>query len=192
MKRLLSFLIALCMILPLMIACNKETKPKEYLKIGTTDELGCVTVIVSQRGNDETADGTEALPYATIQAAMNDIAQIDHSIISSVAVIVKSGTYSVTSPITVDPAPEQDRTAKIVILGEGDVTVTGGVTLTSSDFAPAAGDTAQYFPEADKVVQIDLKNYGFTAEQINALISGGNYFKTVPALYSNGILQTLR
>jgi len=191
MKRLLSFLIALCMILPLMIACNKETKPKEYLKIGTTDELGCVTVIVSQEGNDETADGTEALPYATVQAAMNDIAQIDHSIIGSVAVIVKSGTYSVTSPITVDPAPEQDKTAKIVILGEGDVTVTGGVTLTSSDFSPATGDAAQYFPEADKIVMIDLKNYGFTAEQINALISGGNYFKTVPALYSNGVLQTL-
>ena len=191
MKRFLALVIALFIILPTLISCAKETRP-EYITVGTKDAAGAVTVVVSPDGNDENADGTEALPYATIQAAVNDIAMIDHSIVSSVTVLLKDGTYSVTSPITVEPAsPGNGRTATILFMGEGDATVTGGVTLTSSDFIPATGDTANLFPEADKIVQIDLKNYGYTAEEINALISGGNYFATVPALYSDGELQVL-
>jgi hypothetical protein len=62
---------------------------------------GTLTLIVDgTNGNDDTAKGTAALPYKTIQAAINSIPKLLAG--SSVYVRIKAGTYDAGSGIVVE------------------------------------------------------------------------------------------
>jgi hypothetical protein len=57
-----------------------------------------MTLIVDgENGDDSTAKGTEALPYKTIQAALNAVPRVCSG---DVTVRVKAGTYTATEPLT--------------------------------------------------------------------------------------------
>ncbi len=153
-------------------------------------EDGKLIVYVAENGKKD-ATGTEKAPFATITAARDAIRTMDKSQFKGIDVVVKKGTYAVTEAITLTEEDSGTAACPIRYIGEDGVTVVGGIAFTAKDFSPATGKDAKYFPEADKVVQIDLKKYGFTEAEMQTYLADRGYIKRVPFLSADAARQTL-
>ncbi len=153
-------------------------------------EDGKLIVYVAPNGKKD-ATGTEKAPFATITAARDAIRTMDKSAFKGIDVVVAKGTYAITDTIVLTEEDSGTAACPIRYIGEDGATVVGGVAFTAADFAPATGKDAKYFPEADKIVQIDLTQFGFTPEDIAGYLASNAYIKTVPFLSADAARQTL-
>jgi hypothetical protein len=126
-------------------ACNGETLPTAEICNGTsgngiddncngiTDE-GCISdcVVVSRAGDDTTADGTAANPFATIQAAVDFAAQPDGGAVRRVCVsggatCAAAFTYTTSTPLAMANG----------VFVQGNYALTGaGLTYCSDTLSP--------------------------------------------------------
>ena len=206
MKKIISLVLALSMIFGMIVSVSAASPFEKRLnlvrlikmmfasdedapEIGTLED-GKLIVYVSASGKKD-ADGTKKNPYATITAARDAIRTVDKSALKGIDVVIAAGTYAVTEPITLTAEDSGTKSCPIRYIGETGTTVVGGVAFTADDFSPATGKDAKYFPDAGKVVQIDLKQFGFTADEMQTYLAGNGYIKSVPFLSADAARQTL-
>ncbi|MBQ7599434.1 MAG: right-handed parallel beta-helix repeat-containing protein [Clostridia bacterium] len=139
--------------------------------------------------------GTRKSPYGSIQAAVDSASSLASQGYDRIDVVLLEGVYTITESIRVFLfAPEEDKQfCPISIRGMGDVTVSGGITLSSKDFVPASGDTAKLFRDdvRSKIVMVDLKDFGYPCHKISEAKSQFDYYDSAPTLYCNGSMQTI-
>jgi len=206
MKRIIALILTLTMCIGMIVSASAATPFEKriglvrlikmmFARDGNAPEIGKLdgeklVVYVAKNGKND-ADGTEKNPFATIQAARDAIRTIDKSEYDGITVIVKAGTYSLTDTILFTEEDSGTASCPITYLGEEGVILVGGAALSSSDFTPATGDIVQYFPEADKIVQIDLTKLGYTIEDIAEYLKSNYLYSSHPFLVSNGERQTI-
>ena len=206
MKKTLALILSLSMILGMIVSVSAASPFEKRLSLvrlikmmfasdedapefGTLDD-GKLTIYVSPSGKKD-ADGTKKNPFATITAARDAIRTLDKSAFDGIDVVLTKGTYSVTEPVTLTAEDSGTADCPITYIGEDGVTIVGGVTFTADDFSPATGKDTKYFPEADKIVQIDLTQFGITPEKMAEYLQSNYYFSTHPFLAVNSERQTL-
>ena len=142
-------------------------------------------------------DGTGM--YETIEEARDYIRTIDRSKFCDITVKIQPGVYSVTEPLTFTEEDGGTKGCPVNYVGEDGVVLTGGATFTSADFKPADGKIMQYVKEEVRadVVSIDLKQFGYTKEDIAAMYTNEdgslvhNINGKIPTLYAGGELATI-
>lgn len=156
-------------------------------------ESGILTVYVSaDSGNDETGDGSAVNPYRTITAARDAVRALDKRAHTAVKVRILAGEYVIDEPIEFLAGDSGIESCPIYYIGDEGAVISGGVTFGSSVFSKAGGETMKYFPEEvrDDLVMIDLKQFGFRAEDVADMITvlsdGGH-----APLYMNGNKMTV-
>ena len=155
--------------------------------------LSTYKIYVSPDGNDTTGDGSISTPFATIEKARDTVRNLNKAELSGIDVIIKSGVYTLSSPIELTSADSGTEACTIRYIGEGNSTIVGGVALSASDFSKATGNATQYFPDdvKDKIVQIDLTTIGFTKDYLNNIMSQWSFIDKLPRLAVNGEFQTI-
>ena len=206
MKKIISLILAISMCLGMIISVSAANPFESRLnlvrlikmmfgadenepEIGKLDD-GKLIVYVDDNGK-KGADGKEKTPFATITAARDAIRTIDKTQYKGIDVVIKAGTYPITEAITLTEEDSGTAACPIRYIGEDGATIVGGVSFTAKDFAPATGYDSKYFPEADKIYQIDLKQFGYTAEDMAKYLAAPGYFKVLPFLSANAERQTL-
>ena len=133
---------------------------------------------VAPNGSDEN-DGSFEAPFATIEKARDTIRTIDRSGKTGITVAVKAGEYRVSSLIfTKEDAGTEECPIAYRAFGDGGVILNGGVTIVPQDFAPVTDEEmlARLSGNAkEKVLCVDLKEYGLTAEDWGKLYAIGSY-----------------
>lgn len=128
MKRLISLLIALCMVLPVLVSCGEPTPP--------TPTEPPIMVYVSPNGDNATATGIHTSPFGTIQAAVDYAAENDDKFLG-ITIILKSGTYTLAEPVKIGDVGSAECT--ITIIGEDGAKIVGGtaesfITLADANY----------------------------------------------------------
>ncbi len=156
-------------------------------------ESGILTIYVSaNNGDDETGDGSAVSPYKTITAARDAVRSLDKVKYTAIKVRILEGDYMLTEPIEFLAEDSGRESCPIYYIGDEGAVITGGVTFDLSAFSRASGETMKYFPAdvRDSLVMVDLKQFGFRAEDVADMItvlSDGGY----APLYMNGSKMTV-
>ena len=155
---------------------------------------GILTLYVSAGAAASVADGTAERPFATIEEARDCIRDLDRSGLRGIIVDIAEGSYDIKETISFTEEDSGTESCPITYKGSGKVILSGGISLASSDFTKASGDTAAYFPSdgSGSIVMADLKGYGVTPEYVRELFSQDNItYSSLIQLYKDGQLQTL-
>ena len=164
--------------------------PVGFKKGGTADEGGVKEITVAQSGGD----------FTTVEAARDYIRTLNKSKYEGIEVTVKAGTYTVTEPITFTEEDAGTEKCPIAYKGEEGTVLSGGMTFTSADFSSEiSGGATEYFKADAKenIVKIDLKQFGFTKEDIAAMYTDADgkpvqdLNGVIPVLYAGGKLATV-
>ena len=156
-------------------------------------ERDTTMVYVSANAGAAACDGSAKKPYGTIAAARDALRKMSGR--GKAKVIISDGTYNVTKTVVFTA---EDGNADYI--GTDGAVITGGITFTSKDFAPASGAAVKYFDEADKanIVQIDLKQFGYTKDDIASIYKDPatgslvhNINGHIPTLYAGGEMATI-
>ena len=165
--------------------------PFGFKNDGATADVGGVkTVTVALDGSGD---------YATIEEARDYVRTLDKSKYDGITVNVKAGIYQITEAITFAGEDSGTEACPITYKGEDGTVLSGGVTFSSDDFSAATGSAVQYFAEDAKanIVEIDIKQFGFTKEDIAAMYTDkdGKLVQqlngVIPTLYVDGKLATV-
>ena len=162
-------------------------------------EKNTATVYVSASADAATADGSAQKPFTTIEAARDYVRTLDKEGKTAVKVRINNGTYFVKNTITFEKEDAGLKWCPIKYIGEKNTVITGGVTFSSDDFTAATGSAVQHFKDAAKanIVQIDLKQFGFTKADIASIYTNAdgslvhNINGHIPLLYAGGKLATV-
>ena len=154
---------------------------------------GTLTVYVAPDGNDETGDGSPERPFATITAARDAVRRLDKGGYNGITVFIKKGEYQLTEPIVFTDEDSGTETCTIKYIGEKGVSIVGGVKFRASDFTKAEGGLTEYFTDdvRDKMVMIDLNQFGITPDMVNSAMTNYKYNTALPFLSLNGERQML-
>jgi len=208
MKKIISLILVLCMLGGMVVTVSAApaasfTRTLNLVRLIRTmfakdedegPEFGTVKdgklVIYVATNGKKTAAGTAKDPMI-IEAARDAARSVNKSKYDGIDIVLKSGNYilSETFALTEEDAGTED--CPVRYIGEDGATIIGGVALTAKDFAPATGDTKKYFPEADKILQYDLKQIGVTAEQMAKYFDGKYFNSSTVRLFKNGEMQTV-
>ena len=173
---------------------NVVTYLYRYIKADT------LSVYVSAGADAKVADGSAEKPFASVEAARDYVRGLDKSKYRGIDVVIADGEYLVGEPISFEKADGGTESCPIRYIGSGKTVFCGGFAFTAKDFAPATGSAAQYFKADAKanIVQIDLKQFGFTKADIAAMYTNPETGKLVhalgnniPLLYVDGALATV-
>ena len=151
-------------------------KEKEYPLVENAD------FYVAVDGNDANG-GSFVAPFATLERAKEAVRAMDKTGKSQVVVAVKAGEYIFDSiKFTTEDSGTKDCPIIYCAYGDGDVILNAGVSLKIEDFAVVSGEQAERLDESvrDKVVCVDLKKYGITAEDygnMHAVGTGNTAYK---------------
>ena len=157
-------------------------------------ERNTVTVFVSANPGATACDGSAKNPYGTIAAARDALRGMDTEG-KKIKIRLNKGIYFIGDTLKLD---RQDKGESYI--GADGAVITGGASFTSADFAPATGAAAKWFKDDAKanIVQIDLKQFGFTKEDIAAMYNEPDTGKLVqningkiPTLYAGGKMATI-
>ena len=117
--------------------------------------------------------------FKTIEEARDYVRSLDKSKYSGIDVVVNARRYHLDSALTLTEEDSGTETCPITYKGEEGTVIEGLVHLTSDDFSPATGAYTKYFRDDVKnnIVELDLKKYGYTKDDIKALyyISEGRH-----------------
>ena len=205
MKKLISLILALSMILGMIVSTSAASPFMQKLNLVrliramfSSDEDGygigeikdnILIVYVAPNGKTD-ADGTKKNPV-TIESARDAVRAIDTAKLDGVDIIMTAGVYSISAPIEFTAQDSGTADCPVRIIGEEGARIVGGVAFTHEAFSPAEGDIVKYFPEADRIVMFDLTKYGYTAELVSQLLATNDYQAVAPAFSADGALQTL-
>ena len=161
-----------------------------------TDHVGVgekITIYVSAGAVSDNANGSENAPYTSVEAARDAVRKLDKDNYSAIDIIIKTGTYVISEPIRFTEEDAGTENCTVRYIGEDGARIVGGVSLKSEDFSGLTEEEAELFPESarDKIVQTDLKEYGFSVDYINEIQNGRDYISDVPFLSVDGVTQTL-
>lgn len=157
-------------------------------------ESDAFTFYVLAGADASVADGSAQKPFATIEAARDAVRGVDKKGYGKINVRILPGEYYVKNTIKFTNADSGTEDCRIRYIGGDGVIITGGVTLTASDFTEASGKTAEYFPEDAKtnIVMADLKPYGITKELVAEKFAQDNVtYATLIPVYIDGKLATI-
>lgn len=144
---------------------------------------------VAKNGND-CNNGSEEAPFASLAGARDFIRKWKGNLPDGgVTVTVMPGEYSLREGLDFDERDSGTAEARICYRAsaQGAVTLNSGVSLRWEDFRPVAEKVKKRLisPEArEKVRQLDLKEYGLTAEDWGKLYAYGAY--TTADKYEDG------
>lgn len=126
------------------------------------NEGGVKTITVAADGSGD---------YKTVEEARDYIRTLDKSKFDGITVNVRAGRYNVTEAISLTEEDSGTETCSIIYKGEEGAVIEGLVHLTPDDFTAATGYMTEYFREdvKDNIVELDLKKYGYTKDDIKAL-----------------------
>ncbi|MBE6617700.1 MAG: right-handed parallel beta-helix repeat-containing protein [Ruminococcaceae bacterium] len=208
MKRILAIILVLCMTLGMVVSVSAAPSTPfsralnlvrliramfadddEDYGIGELKD-DVLTVYVATNGKKD-ANGTKNNPYATIIAARDALRKINKNGLDGIDIVVKSGVYPINDPIVLEEQDGGSKNCPVRIIGETDAKIVGGISISASEFAPAAGEITNLFPEANKIVMLDLTKYGYTVDEIGKMLAARNYIKSAPGFSVDGILQTI-
>ena len=208
MKRIIAFILVLCMTAGMIISVSADSPFAKRLNLvrlirtmfasdedapefGELDD-GKLIIYVATNGKKD-ADGTKKAPFATIEAARDAIRTMDKSRFDGIDVVITKGTYSISETFTLTAEDSGTQNCPIRYIGEEGAAIIGGADLTADDFAPATGSAIEYFPEdvKNKIVQLDLTKLGYTVEEISEYLKSNYLFSSHPLLISNGERQTI-
>ena len=206
MKRIIALVLVLAMALSMIVSVSAASPFEKRLNLARLIKMmfaidedspefgelkdGKLIVYVATNGKKD-ADGTKKAPFATIEAARDAIRTLDKTQFDGIDVIVTKGTYSISEAITLTAEDSGTASCPIRYIGEDGATIVGGVSFTAKDFSPATGKDAKYFPDVDKVVQIDLNQFGYTPEDMKEYLSSRRYLTVAPFLSADATRQTL-
>ncbi len=146
-------------------------------------------VYVSPDGDDETADGSESSPFATIAAARDAVRLMDKTDCSGITVYIMPGEYRLDESVVLEAQDSGTEMCPVTYKGEDGAVITGGITVSPDEFEKAGGDTLLKFPEEvrDSLVMIDLERFGYTPEDIAGIkSSSGRYHMYAPLMNVDG------
>ncbi len=208
MKKLTALILAVCMCIgaaTAISAANPFEKRLELVRlirnmikkddnpygIGELDD-GVLTVYVATNGKSD-ADGTEKKPFANVEVARDALREIDKSKLNGITVFVKAGEYKLDETLVFTKEDSGSEDCPITYIAEDGAYLCGGISFGADTFEKAAGDTLSRFPDEvqDKLVMLDLKDYGYTTEQMNRLLTNGSYIDVAPMITVNGAEFTL-
>ena len=174
--------------------------PLSRLAAGVVSLIMLVSPFGIGKGNNTAAPAQKSLRievsadsmYTTIEEARDYIRTLDKSKYSDITVNVK-GEYTVSSPIEFTAEDSGTEKCPITYAGEDGTKIIGGVRLSAKDFKKSEGGLTKYFPEEvrEKIVMVDLKPYGISAERMEKAFDTIVYLNTVPFLSVNGTRQML-
>ena len=151
-----------------------------------------LAIYVSPDGSDDSGDGSEGKPFATLTRARDEARKADKSLYSGIDIMIAPGNYVFSETFTLTAEDAGEELCRVRYVGSDGAYLIGGVVLSAADFSPATGGSVQYFPaEArDKIVQIDLTQFGYTKEYVRSTYSSAYIVKNI-GLYSNGKIMTV-
>ncbi len=159
------------------------------------DVLSDRDLYVSPEGSSS-PDGTRENPYGTLEAARDAVRKMDKTGLTGIDVVLLPGTYSLTGTFALSAEDKGSAECRIRYIGEDGATIVGGAALTAADFSKVdfsnvQGDAA-YIPESsrEKIVMIDLKQFGYMPEDIKQAYEG-SYVMNAVKLYLNGEMEKL-
>ena len=126
---------------------------------------------------DDNGDGSFAHPFATVEKARDAVRALDKTGRTGITVAVKAGEYPVSNlTFAAQDSGTADCPVTYCAYGDGEVILNAGVSLDPGDFTAVTDETmlARLQESArDKVVQVDLKTYGLTAEDLGKVYAFG-------------------
>ncbi len=171
--------LVLVMILAMIASCaNTDKDPVDSTTGPNSDNPAdeATTAIYVDASAAEGGNGSEASPFATIAEAQAKIREIKANGSlpeGGITVYLADGDYD---PIVFDENDSGEEGAPITYLAKNKLgaNITGGIRLSKDDFKPADDAIkARLYDSAaaDKLLQIDLKEYGLTAEDWGAAVN---------------------
>ena len=130
-------------------------------------EKEAAVIYVAPDGNDTTADGTSAKPYATLEGA-RELVSMKKIGNTPVNIIFKEGTYEIENTIKFSSADSGTESAPITYMAEPGkkVTFTMAKKIDTTKFEPVKGDALKRINKnaKGKVLVYDLKQLGIKAD----------------------------
>lgn len=137
---------------------------------------------------DGSGNGTLENPFGNIADAVASVRNIDKSSYGEVQIRLLSGEYFIDSTILLEAEDAGTENCKVRFIGENGAVIAGGIIFGSDKFEKASGDTLEYFPEEvrEKLVMINLGEFGYTGEDIANMKKNNQYFKKANLISVNG------
>ena len=140
---------------------------------------------------DDSADGSEDTPVATLQKTKELAEQYD----CDVTIKIHAGTYYFDSSVEF-ASDNADSRLTVTNAGDGEVIFSGAKKIDVSSLVPVTDKTVLNRLQSgarDKVLQADLSAFGLTKEMVDfeSRMSTGNLNITVNSLYLNGKEQNI-
>ena len=206
MKKIIALILAFCMSFGMIVSVSAAGPFLQRMNLARLIRLmlapddnryeigevkdGVLTVYVAPNGKKD-AGGTKKNP-TTLEAARDAIREIDKTNLRGVDVVLTAGEYVLTETFSLTAEDSGTKDCPIRYIGEDGTKIIGGQAIKASDFTPATGSAVQYIPEEARaaVVQLDLKKYGYTPEDVAKTLNTDAYTKKAIRLFSNGEMQT--
>ena len=180
---------------------------EEVTRYTSAVENSALTLYVDSNANDG-GDGSESAPFKTVpeaQAKIRELKAGDGLPVGGVTVLVKDGEYKLDTGLTFTEEDSGTAESPITYVSESEfgAVLTGGLILSAEDFEPLNSEERSKLLDdtaKDKVVKVDLKEYGLTETDWGLLYSrgsawGGSYDNGVgpveSEIFINGERQTL-
>ena len=188
-RKFTAAVLAVLMGLSVLTACgNNETEEKTMDMGFVTDlegysaEVENVAMTIYVDCNVESSgDGSEESPYKTIPESQAKIAELKASEtglpVGGIRVLIASGSYD---PFTLGPENSGNADCMIYYVAEEEhgVEIIPSTPINAADFVGLNDEEKARFEDqnlADKIVKVDLKNYGLTVDQWGKLYCKGVY-----------------
>ena len=120
-------------------------------------------IYVSENGSDISGNGSSAAPFATIKAAMTKVRTLEKT--SIIDVVIKEGTYFADEKLAFVAADSGNENCRITYKAEGDVILTGGITVKNEDFKKVSDPEVLLKLRKEvrgKVYELSLDAYGLS------------------------------
>ncbi|MBR5452870.1 MAG: hypothetical protein IKV54_02205, partial [Clostridia bacterium] len=138
------------------------------------------TVIYVDGAAEDGGDGSKAAPFKSIpeaQARIREIKNGEGLPEGGITVLLASGEYKVTETIsfTEEDSGTAESPVRYVSAEKNGAVITGGISIPISDFSPISDEEKARINDEtakDKVVKVDLNDYGITAGAIGGIFIG--------------------
>ena len=102
------------------------------------------SIFVAKDGSDHN-DGSIDAPFATIQRAVDEIPTVKVSgSFDTIRVVIRRGTYRIEKPIVFEAANGGSEETTVIIKGNQDVVISGGVLTSLEGYGPVISSTQTY------------------------------------------------
>ncbi len=120
-------------------------------------------IYVSVNGSDTSGNGSLGAPFATVNAAMEKIRTMTKT--ASVDVVIQEGIYSAEKQMAFVATDSGNESCKITYRAEGDVVITGGITVDNNDFKKVSDPEILVKLRKEvrgKIYELSLNDYGLS------------------------------